>query len=51
MQNDDMTFAQLTIRVKAAHRFAVYDERGKVVAGNPEEEVGRLTFTLESSPW
>lgn len=38
-KNDDMTFAQLTIRVKAAHKFAVYGDGGKLVAGNPEEEV------------
>jgi hypothetical protein len=40
-----MTFAQLTIRVKAAHKFAVYGDGGKLVAGNPEEEVGCPAFT------
>jgi len=46
MQNDDMTFAQLTVVIKAIHKFVAYDERGNIVAGSPIDEVGPLYLLL-----
>ncbi|KAK9903338.1 hypothetical protein WJX75_003173 [Coccomyxa subellipsoidea] len=33
------SFAQLTVRVRAAHKFAAYDGKRRLVAGDPEKEV------------
>ncbi|CAL8465265.1 g4800 [Coccomyxa elongata] len=33
------SFAQLTVRVRAAHKFAAYDGKRRLVAGDPENEV------------
>lgn len=38
-KNDDMTFAQLTVVIKAIHKFVAYDERGNIVAGSPIDEI------------
>lgn len=39
VQDDKAAFAQLTVRVRAAHRFAAYDAAGRPVAGDETREV------------
>ena len=39
LQDDRSAFAQMTVRVRAAHKFAAYDSKRRLVAGNPNIEV------------
>lgn len=39
MQDDRSAYAQLTVRVRAVHKFAAYDKKQRLVAGDPEREV------------
>lgn len=39
VQDGRSAFAQLTVRVRATHKFAAYDGRRRLVAGDPEREV------------
>jgi hypothetical protein len=39
VQDERSAFAQLTVRVRAVHRFAAYDSKGRLVAGDPDREV------------
>lgn len=38
-KNDNTGFAQLTVKMPSQQRFAAYDAKGRLVAGNPEESV------------
>ncbi len=44
MQDDSTGFAQLTVRIKSAQRFSAYDSKGRLAAGNPEQEVSVEDF-------
>jgi hypothetical protein len=39
VQDDKSAFAQLTVRVRAVHKFAAYDRKQRLVAGHPEKEM------------
>lgn len=39
-QDETSGFAQLTVRIPSAQRFAAYDKAGKLVAGDPEQVRG-----------
>lgn len=49
-KNDNVGFAQLTVRFKSRQRFAAYDGRGRLAAGSPEEEVGVDDFWVFERP-
>lgn len=54
-QNDSLTFAQLTVRFRACHRFAAVDVRGQVVAGDraaaiPVQDVWVFEHSFHKTP-
>jgi large subunit ribosomal protein L45 len=36
LQDDSSAFAQLTVRLQSTQRFAAYDARGRLLAGDPD---------------
>ena len=39
MQRDDLTFAQITVRFIAQHKFAAFDKRNQLKAGDPNRVI------------
>eukprot|EP00884_Botryococcus_braunii_P013147 jgi/Botrbrau1/21833/Bobra.0190s0047.1 len=54
-KDDKTAFAQLTVRVRAEHKFAVYGKKGLLVTGNPDavlpvQDVWIFERSLQSGP-
>lgn len=54
-QDDKTAFAQLTVRVRAEHKFAAYNKKGHLVTGDPEavlpvQDVWIFERSLKSGP-